>query len=85
MTSSRRVIPRGLGRLIVARPQRAVAVASSAWHLRRRHWWKSWPFIPVPGESYFEFRRHTANREGDMTAHDVVAAAQWSLRARSKR
>ncbi|HUY43244.1 MAG TPA: hypothetical protein VMU98_05715 [Acidimicrobiales bacterium] len=66
------------------RPLDAVAVGRAGWRLRRRHWWRSRPYLPLPDQKYWEFRMKTAfgDERGPLEPRDVVAAARWSLRQR---
>jgi hypothetical protein len=55
----------------------------------RRGWWRRPPFLPVPGESYWDFRLVTAfggqGNEVSLERHDVVAFLQWCRRTRPRR
>jgi len=71
----------GLARFVAARPSRALTLARAGWRLRRAHWWRHAPFVPVPDERYWEFRRATAfGSQGSPTPRDLLDAAEWSLR-----
>ncbi len=72
---------RGLGRWLITHPADVPRVLRAAWRLRRRHWWRHAPWLPVPARDYWEFRVTTAMGAGAaMTARDVVAVARWSVR-----
>jgi hypothetical protein len=77
--------------------QVAVVLRAVLWHpslwwaalgavrrLARRGWWHRAPFLPVPGEAYWQFRLETAyggdGSEGDPSPHDVVAFLRWCQR-----
>jgi len=66
------------------RPFDAVAVGRAGWRLRRRHWWRTRPYLPLPDQKYWDFRMKTAfgDEHANVEARDVVAAARWSLRQR---
>lgn len=77
---------RGLGRYLVTHPGDVAVVVSSAWALRRSHWWRQWPPLPIPGRDYWNFRIITAyGVNGAPTPRDVVAAARWSRSVRTTR
>ncbi len=60
-------------------PSLAIALLSAAWAFRRRHWWQSPPFLPVPDRTYLRWRMYTAY--GDEAAvppeEDVIRFARW--------
>ncbi len=77
--------PRGMGVHIVRHPSDGIVVATAAWRLRRRRWWCTPPFLPVPDERYWAFRLATAtgSPEGEVSVDEAIAAARWS-RAQSR-
>ena len=79
--------PSGTLRHVLRRPHDGVALLRSAWRMRRRYWWRTAPFLPVPDEKYWAFRVSTAYGDADATVSidDAVAAARWSLRHRPGR
>ena len=69
----------GLGRLLLRRPRSAASVARAAWRLRRRHWWRHYPWLPLPDEHYWSFRVSTvAGAQGRLDPAQVLRAAEWS-------
>lgn len=70
----------------------AVAAHPSLWwtgvaalaRLSRRGWWRRPPFLPVPGEAYWNFRLVTAfggsGVDAVLEGADVVAYLQWCRR-----
>lgn len=69
----------GLGRYLVRHPRDVVSVTRGGWRLRRRHWWRHYPWLPLPAEDYWDFRMTTVNgRDGHLDPRDVVAVARWS-------
>jgi hypothetical protein len=71
----------GLVRFVAARPSRGVVLARAGWRLRRSGWWYRAPFLPLPDDAYWEFRRVTAfGTTGAPTPADLVDAARWALR-----
>ena len=79
--------PKGTVRHLVAHPSDAAPFVRSAWRLRRQHWWKRAPFLPIPDREYWAFRVATAYGESDaaIDINDAVAAARWSVRHRPGR
>lgn len=63
----------------VVNPSLAVDLLRVAWRFRHRHWYRRFPFLPLPAESYLKWRLYTAY--GDENAvppiDDVVAYARW--------
>lgn len=65
--------------------------------LARTGWWRRPPFLPLPGEAYWEFRQVTAfggpghasgrasGRASALDRSDVVAYLQWCRRTRPRR
>lgn len=60
-------------------PRLAVDLLRTAWAFRRRGWWRSAPFLPVPDRSYLRWRMYTAYASEDAVppAEDVVRFARW--------
>jgi len=60
-------------------PLLAVDLLRVAWRFRHRHWYKRFPFLPLPAQSYVKWRMYTAY--GDEAAvpavHEVIAFARW--------
>ncbi len=79
--------PKGLLTYLVRHPRDIAVVIGSAWAVRRRKWWRTKPFLPVPDSSYWQFRMSTAFGvdRGDVTPSEVVAAARWSRLERRRR
>lgn len=78
---------RGLVRHVLGHPTDAVVLARAGWRLRRDHWWRLAPFLPVPDPRYWHFRLMTAlGDEGrSLSAREAVAAATWALAQKSAR
>jgi hypothetical protein len=87
---------RGLGRdvavvlpAVLAHPSVWWAGVSALVRLARRGWWRRPPFLPVPGEAYWDFRLVTAfggtGEAAALKGEDVVAYLQWCRRARPRR
>jgi hypothetical protein len=65
-------------RALVA-PALAVDLLRVAWRFRHRHWYRRFPFLPLPATTYVRWRMYTAY--GDVAAippaDDVIAFARW--------
>ncbi|MDE3007722.1 MAG: hypothetical protein KGJ10_02625 [Acidobacteriota bacterium] len=67
-------------------PGEGLLVARASWRLRRRQWWRRFPFLPVPSRSYWNFRMVTAfgeERPATIAPREIVTAARWSLAQRA--
>ena len=60
-------------------PFLAVDLLRVAWRFRHRHWYRRFPFLPLPAQSYLRWRMYTAyGDEGAVPpAEDVIAFARW--------
>lgn len=67
-----------LGRGVFS-PRLAVDLLRTAWAFRRRHWWRSAPFLPLPERTYLRWRMYTAYGDEDAVPpiEDVVRFARW--------
>ncbi|MBW4029850.1 MAG: hypothetical protein HIU57_04120 [Acidobacteria bacterium] len=73
----------GLARYLARHPRALTRVARAAWRLRRQHWWRRRPWLPVPDAAYWEFRVHTvAGADTRLEPAQVAGAAEWSVRQR---
>lgn len=73
----------GLGRYVVRRPWLLPTLLLAGWRLRRRRWWSSFPFVPVPDRAYWSFRLATAvGDESQLTPPALVDGAKWTVRQR---
>jgi hypothetical protein len=68
------LVPRAL-----VKPRVALDLLTVAWAFRRRRWWRTPPFLPVPPPEYLRWRMYTAY--GDEHAvpplRDVLRFARW--------
>ena len=66
------------GRAITS-PRLALDLVKTGWAFRRRRWWATVPFLPVPDRTYLRWRMFTAY--GDEAAvppvEDVIRFARW--------
>lgn len=61
------------------RPRLALDLLAAAWAFRRRHWYRTPPFLPLPSADYLRWRMYTAYGDEDAVppTEDVVRFAQW--------
>ena len=63
----------------LVRPALGRDLLALTWSFRRRRWWTSPPFLPVPDRDYIRWRMYTAY--GDANAvpslDDVIRFARW--------
>jgi len=63
----------------VVNPRVALDLVTVAWAFRRRRWWATPPFLPLPPPEYIRWRMYTAY--GDEHAvpplRDVLRFARW--------
>ena len=66
------------GRALV-RPRLAVDLVAAAWAFRRRGWWATPPFLPLPDRAYLRWRMYTAygDEEAVPPARDIERFARW--------
>jgi len=70
-----------LARAIV-NPLVARDLLSMSWAFRRRDWWRTPPFLPLPDPVYLEWRLHTAYGDERTVppVEDVIRFAHWRRR-----
>jgi hypothetical protein len=63
----------------VLRPRLALDLLKTAWAFRRRRWWASPPYLPLPDRAYLRWRMYTAygNEDAVPPVEDVVRFARW--------
>jgi len=63
----------------LVRPRLALDLITAAWAFRRRGWWSTPPFLPLPDRAYLRWRMYTAygDEEAVPPAHDVERFARW--------
>ncbi len=61
------------------RPRLAVDLLRTAWAFRRRRWWASSPFLPLPDRTYLRWRMYTAYGEADALPRpdEIIRFARW--------
>jgi len=72
--------------LALRRPRTISAILGAAWAFRHRHWYRKFPFLPVPPRSYLAWRMETAF--GDPAAEpeldDLERYLVWTARLRQR-
>lgn len=60
-------------------PRLALDLLRTGWAFRRRDWWRSVPFLPVPDRTYLRWRMYTAYGDESAVppAEDVISFARW--------
>jgi hypothetical protein len=60
-------------------PFLAVDLLRVAWRFRHRHWYRRFPFLPLPAVSYLRWRMYTAYGSEDAVppAQDLINFARW--------
>lgn len=78
---------RSMATRLLRHPGEIPVVTRAAWRLRRAGWWRRAPFLPLPGRSYWQFRRATAtgSTSGTTAAREVVEFAIWSDQQQARR
>ena len=68
-----------LGARAIVRPTLARDLLRVAWRFRARHWYRRFPFLPLPPREYVAWRMHTAYGDHDAVppAADVERYARW--------
>lgn len=68
-----------LGVRALANPRLALDLLATAWAFRRRDWWRTPPFLPLPDRTYLRWRMYTAYADEDAVPpiEDVVRFARW--------
>jgi hypothetical protein len=63
----------------LASPRLAIDLLRLTWAFRRRGWWKTLPFLPLPEPGYMRWRMYTAYGREDAIPPtvDVIRFAQW--------
>ena len=71
-----------------SRPALWGAAVGALRRMARRGWWRRAPFLPVPGEAYWQFRLETVyggdGSDAGLTREDVVAYLRWCQSSRPR-
>lgn len=63
-----------------ARPRLAIDLLRVVWRFRHRHWYRRFPFLPLPAREYVRWRMYTAYGDEDAIppADHVERYARWA-------
>jgi len=63
----------------VTNPRIAMDLLRVAWRFRHRHWYRRFPFLPLPAMTYLRWRLYTAYGDENAVppATDVITFARW--------
>lgn len=66
----------------VVNPATGLALLRVGWRFRHRHWYRRFPFLPLPAREYMRWRTYTdlGNYDAVPTAADVARYARWAVR-----
>ncbi|MBC8484290.1 MAG: hypothetical protein H8D48_05135 [Actinobacteria bacterium] len=67
---------------VLVRPALWSVAVRQVFRMAGRHWWRRWPFLPVPAPAYARFRAITQYGDPDAapTVDDVVTWLSWVRR-----
>ena len=67
---------------VLVRPGLWSVAVRQVFRMAGRHWWRRWPFLPVPAPAYARFRAITQYGDPDAapTVDDVVTWLSWVRR-----
>ena len=67
---------------VLVRPGLWSVAVRQVFRMAARHWWRRWPFLPVPAPAYARFRAITQYGDPDAapTVDDVVTWLSWVQR-----
>lgn len=68
-----------LGARAAINPRLALDLLRMTWAFRARHWYRRFPFLPLPPRAYLRWRMHTAygDEEAVPPPEDVIRFARW--------
>lgn len=71
--------------LALRRPTLVPHLLGTAWAFRKRGWWRTLPFLPLPSRSYVRWRMETAygDPEAIPTDDEMDRYLRWASRMRS--
>jgi hypothetical protein len=60
-------------------PRLGIDLVHTGWAFRRRKWWRTRPFLPLPDRTYLRWRMYTAYADPDAIppVEDVIRFARW--------
>ena len=67
----------------IRHPSLAGDLLRVAWRFRSRHWYRRFPFLPLPEREYVRWRMYTAYGDEDAipTAKELERYARWAVRS----
>jgi hypothetical protein len=73
-------------RLALRHPSLVLPLLRAAWRFRRRAWYRTPPFLPLPPREYIAWRLHTAYGTEDIvpSARDLARYLVWASRVRQR-
>ena len=73
----------GLSIRIARHPSLAGDLVRVAWRFRHRHWYRRFPFLPLPAREYVQWRIYTAYGDSNAipTAKELERYARWAVRS----
>ena len=73
-----------LARLALRRPSLVLPLLVAAWKFRRRDWFRTAPFLPLPPQEYIAWRLHTAYGDESIIppARDLARYLRWASHVR---
>ena len=65
----------------VRHPSTGVALTRVGWRFRSRHWYRRFPFLPMPDREYLRWRMYTAYGDAARvpSPDDIVRYARWAV------
>ena len=71
-----------LGAHSIRHPSDGLALLRVGWRFRRRGWYASLPFLPLPDREYMRWRMYTAygNEDAVPPIDDIVRYSRWATR-----
>jgi hypothetical protein len=63
-------------------PSLGIDLLRVSWRFRNRHWFRHFPFLPIPDRDYLRWRMYTAYGSADTVppARDLERYARWAAR-----
>ena len=63
-------------------PPTGIALLRVGWRFRHRHWYRRFPFLPLPAATYVGWRMYTAygDHHAVPPADDIIRYAHWAVR-----
>jgi hypothetical protein len=75
-----------LAGLALRHPSLVLPLLAAAWRFRRRGWYRTPPFLPLPPREYIAWRLHTAYGAENVIppARDLARYLRWASRVRKR-